>query len=415
MDAAEEEKGKNKWIIEQLKLEPFSLIYRDHNNNIVEYNALSHHNNIRGMSDHTFECKPIIPSKRLFDGNVVEQSFCANLTSLIHRSPHRGMLSGRQYFELDKKTALLLNKDWTHEPHIKFGCVQVLAGSILMNVNNGEAILVNTVETYGRTKSVDIHRELSTSATSSILTTTPMYPNIWPCIQSTRDGSKLVIGTQSCDCLITSIVRLDRNEKPKVGPLSFYFAASPQHTRIFIDQDSWEKAKEIESNTSIRSVEPFNLVGQARQLRSHFHHPSTYFLCRASSHLALPHYCQPYTVFTYCDHEGVKKSMDNESSSVIASKLFQRIAYTVIKSPSEASIKKDLVVSLHGQCNNDSKIKNLFTDLIMLFGNCTEMPIIGNMELNNCVLKNMANIISPDICKANETVAANIQRRLCTY
>ncbi|KAL0078374.1 hypothetical protein J3Q64DRAFT_1839691 [Phycomyces blakesleeanus] len=50
-------------------------------------------------------------------------------------------------------------------------------------------------------------------------------------------------------------------------------------------------------------------------------------------------------VFTYCDREGVKKSMDNESSSVIASKLFQRIEYTVIKSPSEASIKKDLVVS----------------------------------------------------------------------
>lgn len=284
-----------------------------------------------------------------------------------------------------------------------------------MNVNNGEAILVNTVEVYGRTKSVDIHRELSTSATSSILTTTPTYPNLWPCIQSTRDGSKLVIGTQSCDCLITSIVRLDRSEEPKVGPLSFYFAASPQHTKIFIDQDSWTKAKDIESNASTRSVEPFNLVGQARHLRSHFHHPSTYFLCRASSHLALPHYCQPYTVFTYCDHEGVKKSMDNENSSVIASRLFQRIAYTVIKSPSEPRIQKDFVVSLHGQCNNDSKIKNLFADLINLFGDRTEIPIIGNMELNNRVLKNMATIMSSDISKANETVAVNIQRRLCAY
>ncbi|OAD71111.1 hypothetical protein PHYBLDRAFT_147621 [Phycomyces blakesleeanus NRRL 1555(-)] len=71
----------------------------------------------------------------------------------------------------------------------------------------------------------------------------------------------------------------------------------------------------------------------------------TFLGCDPASHLALPHYCQPYTVFTYCDREGVKKSMDNESSSVIASKLFQRIEYTVIKSPSEASIKKDLVVS----------------------------------------------------------------------
>lgn len=129
MDAAVEEKSKNQWIIEQLKLKPFSLLHRDHNNNnIVEYNALSHHDNIRDMSDHTLECKPIIPSKRLFDGNVVEPSYCTNLASLVHRSPHRGMLSGRQYFELDKTTALLLNKDWTHEPHVKFGCVQVLAG-----------------------------------------------------------------------------------------------------------------------------------------------------------------------------------------------------------------------------------------------------------------------------------------------
>lgn len=155
----------------------------------------SNRDNIRDMSGHTLECKPIIPSKWLFDGNVVEPSYCANLASLVHRPPHQRMLSGRQYFELDKTTALLLNKDWTYEPHVKFNCVQVLAGSILMNVNNGEAILANTVEVYGRTKSIDIHWELSTSATSSILALTPTYPNFWPSIQSTRDGSKLVIGT----------------------------------------------------------------------------------------------------------------------------------------------------------------------------------------------------------------------------
>ncbi|KAJ8657731.1 hypothetical protein O0I10_006546 [Lichtheimia ornata] len=35
------------------------------------------------------------------------------------------LLSGRQYFELDNATALLLNKDWMHEPHIKYACAQV--------------------------------------------------------------------------------------------------------------------------------------------------------------------------------------------------------------------------------------------------------------------------------------------------
>lgn len=121
MDASVEEKSKNQWIVERLRLQPFSLLYRDHNNNIVEYNALSHHDNIEDMSDRTLECKTIILLKRLSDGSAVEPSYCANLVSLILRSPHQGMLSGRQFFELDKMTTLLLNKYWTQEPHVKFG------------------------------------------------------------------------------------------------------------------------------------------------------------------------------------------------------------------------------------------------------------------------------------------------------
>ncbi|KAG0161987.1 hypothetical protein DFQ30_004606, partial [Apophysomyces sp. BC1015] len=355
------------------------------------------------MSNRTFQCRPIIPSKRPLDANAVEPSICNDLASLIYRSSHRRLLTSREYFELDDATEQLLNKDWMHEPQVKFACAQVLAGAVLMNVSNGEAILVNTVETYGGTKSADIHRELPISSNMSILTTKPTYANIWPHIRSTRDGSKLVIVTQTCTALITSIVRLDQSEEPKVGPSSCHFAASPQYTKIFIDQVSWTKAKKIESNASTRTIEPFNLIGQARQLRSQFHHPTTYYLCRASSDATLFSHLQPCTVFSYCDYEGATKSMDNENASMIASRLFHRIAYSVIHSPSEAHIDKNFVVSLHDKCKNNGKIKKLFGDLLHLFGDDTDMPIIGNSHLNNQILQHMAAFMSPDISKANET------------
>ncbi|ORZ09370.1 hypothetical protein BCR41DRAFT_293443, partial [Lobosporangium transversale] len=52
----------------------------------------------------------------------------------------------------------LLNRDWEFRPQFKFACAQLLAGSILLNCNNNEAVMLNTVESYGRTKDVDAHR-----------------------------------------------------------------------------------------------------------------------------------------------------------------------------------------------------------------------------------------------------------------
>ncbi|KAI8367592.1 uncharacterized protein BYT42DRAFT_618011 [Radiomyces spectabilis] len=53
-----------------------------------------------------------------------------------------------------------------------------------------------------------------------------------------------------------------------------------------------------------------------RQLRSHFHQPSTYYLCRASSYLASHHPFQPCTIFTYYDSESGRKNIDIDSESV---------------------------------------------------------------------------------------------------
>lgn len=107
--------------------------------------------------------------------------------------------------------------------------------------------------------------------------------------------------------------------------------------------------------------------------------------------------------------------MDNENASMIASRLFQRIAYSVIHSSSEAHIHKNFVASLHDECKNNGKIKKLFGDLLHLFGDDTDMPIIGNSHLNNQVLQHMAAFMSSDISKANETVAKRIQKQLRLY
>jgi hypothetical protein len=157
------------------------------------------------------------------------------------------------------------------------------------------------------------------------------------------------------------------------------------------------------------------LIAQASQLRSQFHHPTTYYLCRASSDATLFSHLPPYIVFTYCDHEGSTKSMDNENASMIASRLFQWIAYSIIHSPSEAHPDKDFVASLHDKCKNNGKIKKLFGDLLHLFGDDMEMAIIGNSILNNQILQHMAAIMSSDISKANETVVFCIQKQLRAY
>ncbi|ORE05351.1 hypothetical protein BCV72DRAFT_331339 [Rhizopus microsporus var. microsporus] len=117
MDAAEAEKIKDKWIIERIPLKPFALISRDDD-------GMNHHKNIKSMSNRTFECRPIIPSKQPLVTNAIGSSICNDLASLIYKSPHRWLLASREYFELDDTVELLLNKDWLHEPPVKFACAQ---------------------------------------------------------------------------------------------------------------------------------------------------------------------------------------------------------------------------------------------------------------------------------------------------
>ncbi|CAO3673638.1 unnamed protein product [Rhizopus stolonifer] len=236
MDCCLDDKYKNAWIIDKMGLEPFTLTCSDHQDNVIKYNALSHPINIKKMINNIFECKAVLPEKRKrIEGDSMETNVCSNLTSLIHGSPLRNLLTQRTYFQLNDEVSSLLNRDWQHEPNLKFSCARVLAGAIL-NVSSGVAIMINTIEVYGMTKSVDTHRDVSVSMGSSLPPMASIYCDVWPCIQNIRDERKIVITSLSCTSLITSSIRVDILEVPKIGPSSSTVTISLQTAKINIDQ-----------------------------------------------------------------------------------------------------------------------------------------------------------------------------------
>lgn len=144
---------------------------------------------------------------------------------------------------MDGSSIRWLNTDWTTEPQIKYVCAQVLAGAVLLNTNNGEVILINTIEIYGDTKSVDIHRALTSPSSDLYAIPSTMHCDVWPSVHNTRDGRKLTINSRSCSGLVTSSLRLDIRQDPNVGPSSFDFSVSAKSTKIFNNEKSWTKAR----------------------------------------------------------------------------------------------------------------------------------------------------------------------------
>ncbi|CEG82110.1 hypothetical protein RMATCC62417_16232 [Rhizopus microsporus] len=100
------------------------------------------------------------------------------LATMINRSPYRIMLMRNKYHELDSSMTTLFKQDWGIYPEAKYVCAQLLAGAILLN-SNGEAILINTIEIYGRSKTVDIHQEMN-SGESSIPPDSAPYLHVCP-------------------------------------------------------------------------------------------------------------------------------------------------------------------------------------------------------------------------------------------
>ncbi|KAK3847211.1 MAG: hypothetical protein J3R72DRAFT_471032 [Linnemannia gamsii] len=110
-------------------------------------------------------------------------------------------------------------------------------GSILLNCNGSQAVIANTIGSIG---------------VPGVSTPTGSPSTRLAMTISAQDGVKLVIGTQSCNALVTSSLRLVLPEQASVDGATLSFVISTADasnaTRIFLDQESVNAALVLAAN-----------------------------------------------------------------------------------------------------------------------------------------------------------------------
>lgn len=410
--STDECKEKTLFILDTLNLQPFRI--NDGNN--LEQNALAHVNVIKKLTSESEDFQSILPVKRKHELDDYRCKNCTlipppHLEKVLSLSPYFKALTTRRYTELSKELCTLLNDDWDLRPQTKFFCAQLFAGAILFNKNNGESILINGVEVYGRTGPVDAHREhfgliknttISTSLPPPISTT---YEDVWPVTVNSSEGYRLTIGTQTCNLLVTSSLRLDKTIPPSLGATTNNFLLFSKKdslsTVIYLDEESIKKALNLSKNSNTNYLSNSNFLFQLRQLRTKFNSLSTYYLCRASGPFTKTHINQPYTIFTLSGFDNGQNGNGN-----CGSKLLRRIALNVLAMGESATLDYEYVLSIQKKSNG--KMLEIFNDILSDFSSTSStIKIISNNQLNNH-LEKIAILISPYITTANKSVSTSI-------
>ncbi|KAI8606681.1 hypothetical protein EDD21DRAFT_360431 [Dissophora ornata] len=172
----------------------------------------------------------------------------------------------------------------------------------------GHTTIYNTIESYGRTKTTDPHREHystkkgAASETSLPLPLKMMGSNVWPRTPSHPEGVRLVVGTLTCNILVTSSLRLDTAHSSSLGRTTLLFPIPTDEvsmtTAIFLDKESLRAGILLAKDTGAKKISSSNVLFQLRHLRSKFDSPATFILCRASSFITRSHLCHPYSIST---------------------------------------------------------------------------------------------------------------------
>ncbi|GAB5586184.1 hypothetical protein Unana1_01084 [Umbelopsis nana] len=394
-----------------MNLTPISLT----NNKNGERNALIHEDLVTEVCSTSYNIVSPVARKRM-KLDLSSQQTDSDLSTILSTSPYSEKCADQTYVEVDSQTVRFLNEDWITKPQMRFACASMLSGMILMS--NNKALLVNCIEVYGRTKSVDAHRERfnlkkGIPPVNSIPPHDCRYQNIWARTITDIDGTKLVIGTKTFNALVTSSLRLDAAIEPEVGPstlnLLLHDETQGKQTRMFIHMASFRSATDLAKKSDVSSVYEHNLLYQLRQVRSKFHQASTYSLCRASSTLTNDHMCQPYTIFTLADNDNGHDYSDGRMISL----LFREIACSVLRSSQEsrASLQRSFVLELQKHCNLDRTIRDKLGSILDLYGNNeADIPIIGNVTLNN-ILQTLSHKLATHINQANASQINVIKHR----
>lgn len=212
-----------------------------------------------------------------------------------------------------------------------------------------------------------------------------------------------MIGTQSCNALITSSLRLDSKAPANVGATTLSFMLSTvkdsMATRICLDEESVDAALAIGRKKDAWSISNSNVLFQLRQLKTKFSDASTYFLCRAPGHVTRSHVCQPYTLFTL-----IYFDQSQNGDGVTAAALFNDISKNVLDAGSEAELKKDTVKKLRQRCSDKGHIAKEFDNILAVYpANEPSITILGNRQLDTH-LEKLAQLLSTYIATANKSI-----------
>lgn len=410
----ENDKKKTMFMVDTLSLKPFAIL--DKNGN--EENALAHKTIVNKLLTNYDFIKSIPTMKRPYEDDSDTSSLCINclsqdhpeLRNLFDTSPYSSLLKQRDYTPLTDDICTLLNKDWEFYPQVKYFSAIVFAGSIILNTNSNQAIMVNTVEMYGRTKTTDYHRESFGKLKNSVITNSlpppikTFHQNVWPTSLDVRDGKKLIIGTQVSNALITSSIRLDEKGFISIGATSSHSMLDTIKdslaSKIFIDLNSLKSAKKLIEDSSTTHVSDIGIIfHQLRQVRTKFHLPSTYSLCRASGPITTNHTCHPFSLFTISEFD--------RGSSPSAS-IFRTIANEVLLNNSKAKLAKGNISKwIH---ESKGKNKTILSNILDLYENDKDtLPILYNIPLNK-ELESLAILLIPSIVVANKSVEAQVRQ-----
>jgi hypothetical protein len=138
---------------------------------------------------------------------------------------------------------------------------------------------------------------------------------------------------------------------------------------------------------------------QLRQVRTKFHLPSTYYLCRASGPITINHTCHPFSLFTLSEFDHGR----SPSASI-----FRTIANEVLSNNSDAKLAKENV----SRWINESKGKRkaILSNILDLYeSDKNRLPVLCNAPLNK-ELEALAILLMPTIVEANKSVETQVKQ-----
>lgn len=205
-----------------------------------------------------------------------------------------------------------------------------------------------------------------------------------------RDNSiRLIIGTFSCNLLVTSSCTIDEDPVICVGPSTNSFKPSNQ-TQIFLNQKSVDKSLTLLSNNDCCQLYPYDQLEQLKQVRSKFYCEETYTKCRCASDFTKGYIYQPCSIWTLL-YSYSKKT--EESQARKASEIFNIIATEVNNSSKrneQPAVLKKGFLDWFNDKNGDIAME--VQVMQELSGEDDSIIIIGNSKLDEH-LKQLAKLL----------------------